>query len=327
MPDRKYFIDNILNLQTEAFESFALQLFEWQRQHVPVFKRFLKVRNALPPDSLSRISPLPVSFFKTHDVFNSLLEPNIVFTSSGTTGMVQSRHLVHDPNWYEAVFSAGFEKFFGSPRDYVFLFLLPSYLERSGSSLIYMCEKLAELSGNPESGFYLNAVPDFFRRIETASSQGKKTMIFGVTFALLDLAETNPQCLGENILMLETGGMKGRREEWVRDKVHQQLKEAFCLPHIGSEYGMTELMSQAYSQGNGIFHCPPWMRVMIRSEDDPGQLHPSGRGMLVIIDLANIDSCAFIETEDLGIVHPDGSFEVLGRIDGSALRGCSLLTA
>ncbi len=327
MQNRKYFIDNILNLRQDGFGAMALELFEWQRIHTPVLGDFLKSRRVPSPSSLLEISPLPISFFKTHDVFNPLLNAGTVFLSSGTTGMIQSRHLVHDLSWYEKVFEKNFRYFFGDPRDHTFLFLLPSYMERQGSSLIYMAERMVKLSGDKRSGFYLNANEQLKYLLEDLGNENRKTLLFGVTFALLDMAASHPLHLGPSIEILDTGGMKGRREEWIKEQVHEKLISAFRKKRVMGEYGMTELMSQAYSFGSGIYQCPPWMRVFIRSEDDPGELKATGRGQLVIFDLANIDSCAFIETQDVGKVFDDGRFEVLGRLDGSDLRGCSMLTA
>lgn len=271
----------------------------------------------------------------------------IIFESSGTTASEPSRHLVKDPGIYETSFLESFELFYGPVDQYCILGLLPSYLERSHSSLVYMVNRLIHESGHPESGFYLQEFEKLRSVLEELEKKAQPAILFGVSFALLDFAQGNPIPLKHTII-IETGGMKGRRKEMIREELHQVLKEKFSLNTIHSEYGMTELLSQAYSSGNGIFHCPPWMRVCIRDEDDPLRVHgpwsivhsPNSTvfsqqssvnsqqsGLINIIDLANIYSCSFISTDDAGKLYPDGSFEVLGRADNSDLRGCSIMVS
>ena len=318
----------IFNVTKESFEKTAFECFRYQLGNNPVYAAYY---NSQPgkrkePGRLTAIPFLPVTFFKSHQVTAFTSPAELVFTSSGTTGIHTSRHYVPFAGIYEESFLHCFQNFYGSPTRYAFLFLLPSYLERQGSSLIYMAEKLATLSNNPDSGFFLTANNKLVETLERREGDGQPTFLMGVTFALLDFAEEYPIRLNNTIVM-ETGGMKGRRAEITRTEVHEKLKNAFNVPAIHSEYGMTELLSQAYSKGNGLFTCPPWMRVFVRDEDDPFTVKESGTGLLCIADLANWYSCPFIETADLGRVYEDGSFEVLGRLDNSDIRGCSLLIA
>ncbi|MDT8400792.1 MAG: acyltransferase [Bacteroidales bacterium] len=249
-----------------------------------------------------------------------------VFLSSGTTGSKRSRHYVADPAVYEQSFTQCFRIFYGEPSDYVILALLPSYLEREGSSLVYMANGLIRLSASPLSGFFLDDYPSLEERIKDAGHSGRKIILLGVSFALLDFAEHTDISLKNHIVM-ETGGMKGRRREMTREELHSVLGNRFELDSIHSEYGMTELLSQAYSKGGGLYKTPPWMKVLIRDPRDPFDYFQYGRtGGVNIIDLANIYSCSFIETSDLGIAHPDGSFEIVGRFDNSDIRGCNLMT-
>lgn len=251
-------------------------------------------------------------------------EPQVVFESSGTTGMVSSRHFVKDAGLYKESFLEAFMQFYGHPSAYCILALLPSYLERGGSSLVYMVDELIRQSGHEQSGFYLHEHEQLAERLKELEKAHQPTILFGVTYALLDFAKAFPVQLS-NTIIIETGGMKGRKKEMTRDEVHRILKQQFGLPVVHSEYSMTELLSQAYSKDEGRFVCPPWMKIMLRSEDDPLEVYSSGRGVINIIDLANIYSCAFIATDDAGMVSDDGSFEVLGRVDNSDVRGCSLL--
>jgi hypothetical protein len=247
----------------------------------------------------------------------------ITFSSSGTTGQQRSQHRIADLSIYEDSFSLGFDYFYGNPKDYRILALLPSYLEREGSSLVYMCNQLIKDSQHPQSGFYLNNLKDLSEILSETCD--RKTLLIGVSYALLDLAEQFPQHLNNTIVM-ETGGMKGKRQEMIKSELHNKLKESFQIQHIHSEYGMTELLSQAYSKGNGIFESPPWMKVLIRDTEDPFQLvayHKTGG--LNIIDLANIYSCSFIATQDLGKSLDDNTFELKGRFDQADLRGCNLM--
>ncbi|OYW19070.1 MAG: acyl transferase, partial [Sphingobacteriales bacterium 12-47-4] len=264
---------------------------------------------------------LPISFFKTHHVVAGEFTPELVFQSSGTTGMTRSTHLVKEASFYKTSYTRGFESIYGPVSGRRILGLLPSYLEQGESSLVYMVEGLIRDSGHPESGFYLND----HERLKDTLQKGGPTILIGVTYALLDFAEKFSFPLKETIVM-ETGGMKGRREELTRMEVHERLKKAFSLEKIHSEYGMTELLSQAYSTGEGVFACPPWMRVLLREEEDPLSVNTNpGNGVLNIIDLANLYSCSFIATEDSGRLRNDGTFDVLGRMDNSDIRGCSLL--
>lgn len=251
-------------------------------------------------------------------------KPAVIFESSGTTGTAGSRHYVRDTSMYEESFTRCFEMFYGPVQDWCIIALLPSYLERKNSSLVYMTEKLVRKSNHPQSGFYLDEFEKLSAALAGLEQMKQKTLLIGVTFALLDFCEKFPQELRHTIVM-ETGGMKGRREELIRDEVHGILKKAFGLQSIHSEYGMTELMSQAYSDGDGIFSCPPWMKILIRDEEDPFAVKTDGRGIINVVDLANINSCSFIATDDAGRLNHNGTFEVLGRADGSDLRGCSLM--
>lgn len=249
----------------------------------------------------------------------------IIFTSSGTTGAKTSQHVVTDISLYEKSFLKAFEHFYGPVSHYCILALLPAYLEREGSSLVYMVDSLITKSRHSNSGFYLNNLDDLKKQLMLLQKKGQKTLLIGVSFALLDLAETMRFPL-KNTIVMETGGMKGRRREMIRSELHQILKNAFGVEQIHSEYGMTELLSQGYSKGHGIFNCPPWMKVLIRDTEDPLSIQKSGKnGGINIIDLANLNSCPFIATQDLGKVHPNGSFEVLGRFDHSDIRGCNLM--
>jgi len=251
-------------------------------------------------------------------------ELQIIFTSSGTTGTQVSKHFVPNLKLYEESFNRTFEQFYGPIEDYVVLGLLPSYLEREGSSLIYMVNHFIQNSKYPESGFYLNQWDKLAEKLNVLDQSGKKVLLIGVSFALLDLVE-NHQFSLKNTIIMETGGMKGRRKELIRTELHDQLKKGFGVSKIHSEYGMTELLSQAYSKGDGIFKCPSWMKVLIRDTEDPLTIINHQTGGINIIDLANIKSCSFIATQDLGKVNNDGSFEILGRFDSSDIRGCNLM--
>ena len=313
-----------------TFPETALQVFRFQYTHNPVYQRFCQAMGKTPQrvTELTHIPFLPISFFKTAAVCTTAFEPQVVFESSGTTGLTTSRHYVKDVSLYEKSFLQAFTAFYGDPAAYCILGLLPSYLERSHSSLVYMVDQLIKRSGHPASNFYLHNLADLAAALEALEQQGQQTLFIGVTYALLDFAAQYPMPLHHTHIM-ETGGMKGRKKEMIRSEVHSLLQDAFHLPHIHSEYGMTELLSQAYAKTGGWFSTPPWMRVLIREEDDPLQLTgPTAKpvtGGINIIDLANLYSCSFIETEDVGRLHPDGTFEVLGRMDNSDIRGCSLL--
>lgn len=318
--------NKIFSVTSKDFNSLALELYRHQLSDNPVYRKFSLTlgKTTDTVNTISDIPFLPVSLFKSQEVKTGEFLPEAVFTSSGTSGMSSSRHLVRDLSVYEESFLRSFELFYGDLKDYCILALLPSYLERKGSSLIYMVERWTSLCQHPKSGFYLKNSAELIAVLKELESRKQKTILLGVTFALLDLAEEFALPLKHTIIM-ETGGMKGRREEMTREEVHNRLKAAFSVQKIHSEYGMTELLSQAYSQGEGVYHCPPWLKVQVRDEEDPLQIRKSGRGLINIIDLANVYSCSFLATDDFGKLNPDGSFEVLGRMDGSDLRGCSLM--
>jgi phenylacetate-coenzyme A ligase PaaK-like adenylate-forming protein len=312
---------------TDAFNALALELFHLHATHNPVYRGFLLGAGRSPGDvrCVDDIPCLPITLFRRHRVLLDHLHADLRFTSSGTTGDTTSTHLVPWPALYERSFMTSFRAVYGDPAEWRILALLPAYLERTGSSLVYMAEKLIAASGDPLSGTYLYRYDELASVLRRSEAEGRRTLLLGVTFALLDLAEKHPMPLRHTTLM-ETGGMKGRRSELVRQELHRILKEAFGVPAIHSEYGMTELLSQAWSTGEGIYRCPPWMRVRIREVNDPFATVPPGRtGGIDVIDLCNIASCPFIGTQDLGRLHSDGSFEVLGRFDHSQLRGCNLM--
>lgn len=321
-------LDRPFNVDGQAdFEALALELFRLHAAHNPVYRAFLAGLGRDPTDirTLEAIPFLPIGLFRNHRVLLEGMAPAITFTSSGTTGAVTSSHHLPWPGLYERSFMTSFRAVYGDPATWRILALLPAYLERPGSSLVYMAQALIAASGDPLSGTYLyqfDQVADLLRRSEEA---GRRTLLLGVPFALLDLAEQYPQPLVHTTIM-ETGGMKGRRPEMVRDELHAVLHKAFGVPAVHSEYGMTELLSQAWSTGHGRYRCPPWMQVRIREVNDPFATAPDGRtGRIDVIDLCNIGGCPFIATQDLGRRLADGTFEVLGRTDNSDLRGCNLL--
>ena len=319
---------NIFNIQSETdFNTLALEVFHFQYARNKTYHRFVDELgvNTAAIKNYREIPFLPIEFFKTHRIVSGDFEPEAVFQSSGTTGMTTSRHFVKSLQLYEKSLLQGFELFFGKPEAFVFLALLPSYLERTGSSLVHMANKLIRLSRDKNSGFYLHDYDKLAAVLTALKEQRKKVILLGVTYALLDLAEQFPIDFPELILM-ETGGMKGKRREMVREELHDTLQEAFGVETVYSEYGMTELLSQAYSKGGGIFSTPYWMKVLIRDVNDPLSLLPEGKsGGINVIDLANIYSCSFIATQDLGKLHTLTDFEVLGRFDNSDVRGCNLL--
>ena len=313
----------------QAFSNTALQVFKHQAENCAVYRDFIAGLNIDPVkvSAIEQIPFLPVEFFKSHRVLSTYAEPEVTFTSSGTTGMITSSHLVTDVSWYVDSFRKAFTLFYGDVEQYTILALLPAYLEREGSSLIYMADDLIKQSKNPDSGFYLYNHEELYDQLSKQKATQKPTLLIGVTFALLDFVEQYKIDFPELIVM-ETGGMKGRRKEMIREELHQQLCAGFGVPAIHSEYGMTELLSQAYSKGGGIFYCPPWMKILTRDPNDPLEILQNNKtGGVNIIDLANINSCSFIATKDLGRVYDDGSFEVLGRFDNSDIRGCNLLIA
>lgn len=314
---------------TSEPEALALELFRYQYGASDLYRAYVNALRINPAGvrSMLQIPFLPIQFFKTHRVTAGDFEPAVVFESSGTTQSLNSRHLVKDTAIYTRSFTEAFRQFYGPVEDYVVLGLLPSYLERQHSSLVYMVQEMIRQSGRPESGFYLYEHARLADTLRLLEARGQPVLLIGVTFALLDFAEQYQLDLRHTVVM-ETGGMKGRREEWTREELHGFLQQKLGVPAIHAEYGMTELLSQAYSKGNGIFRCPPWMKVLVRDENDPFQLSArNAAGVINVIDMANIHSCAFIATEDIGRLHADGSFEVLGRLDNSALRGCSLMVS
>lgn len=314
------------------------EVFQFQYQHNKVYAKWcdlLKVNSQLSIVNTENKAPktkntelnipfLPISFFKSHTIATTLFEPQQIFESSGTTQTVNSKHLVKDVTIYEQSFIKAFERFYGNINEWCIIGLLPSYLERNNSSLIMMVDTLIKLSNHTDSGFYLNEFDKLSTMLQLLEAKQQKTLLIGVTFALLDFAENYPMQLQHTVVM-ETGGMKGRRKELTRAEVHAIITNGLGVKKVHSEYGMTELLSQAYSKGDGTFICPPWMKVFVRDEEDPLSVKTSGKGVLNVIDLANIYSCSFIATEDVGVVHEDGSFEVWGRLDNSDIRGCSLL--
>jgi phenylacetate-coenzyme A ligase PaaK-like adenylate-forming protein len=311
----------------KEFHQKALKVFRYQYEFNTVYQSFCKHLNILPTDvkKLTDIPFLPVEFFKSHDVICGSENPQITFTSSGTTGAVTSKHLVNDVSYYEMSFKAAFSLFYGNVEDYIVLALLPSYLEREGSSLVYMANELIQSSNREESGFYLNQYETLRNQLLKWDAENQQILLIGVTYALLDLIELGTMQL-RNTIVMETGGMKGRRREMIREELHQILKSGFGVQQIHSEYGMTELLSQAYSFGEGRFECPPWMQILVRDTEDPFTYVEDGKtGGINIIDLANMHSCSFISTQDLGKKYADDSFEVLGRFDHSDVRGCNLM--
>jgi len=328
MPKTEVLTNSVFAVDSEAvFNNVAVDVFRHQYESNKIYRKYTDCLNRNPRqvEHYTQIPFLPIELFKTHRVVAGDFIPEAVFTSSGTTGMSYSRHFVKLLSVYRQSFFTGFRLFFGTVHDFVVLALLPSYLEREGSSLIYMAEKLINLSKHNESGFYLNEYEALSNLLRTLKQQNKKTILLGVTYALLDLAEKFPVNFPELIVM-ETGGMKGKRKEMVREELHGVLTSSFGVDKIYSEYGMTELLSQAWSKGDGLFETPPWMKVMIRDTNDPLSFLPHNKtGGVNVIDLANIHSCSFIETKDLGKLHPNGRFEILGRFDNSDVRGCNLM--
>jgi len=318
----------IFNISNEAeFEDLALQIFNFQFKNNSVYRSFCDLLFTHPSDikTISDIPFLPIQFFKTHKVLSSTEPIQTTFSSSGTTGSVSSKHHVTDVEIYKKSFTKGFQQCYGNIEDYVILALLPSYLEREGSSLIYMVNDMISKSKHKESGFYLNNLSELKDHLLKLDSEGKKTLLIGVSFALLDLVETYQFNL-KNTIVMETGGMKGRRKELIREALHNQLKKGFGIENIHSEYGMTELLSQSYSKGNGVFKCPNWMKILTRDTEDALSINTFEKaGGINVIDLANINSCSFIATQDLGYVHRTGTFEIIGRFDNSDIRGCNLM--
>ncbi|MEP6677279.1 MAG: acyl transferase [Ferruginibacter sp.] len=326
--------NKIFNTAPQNFEATALELFRFQYEENIVYGDFCRSISVSPDTvkSIARIPFLPIQFFKTHRITSTLFTEETIFESSGTTGTVNSKHFVRDVALYRKSFLSAFRKFYGAAEQYCIIGLLPSYLERKNSSLVMMVDELIQQSRHPLSGFYLDEYEKIHKTLLHNEILKQPTLLLGVTYALLDFAEQYKLQLKYTTVM-ETGGMKGRRKEMTRREVHTDLEKRLGLSVVHSEYGMTELLSQAYSKGSGFFHCSPWMKILIREEDDPLLVHEADtageqiiNGVINIIDLANIYSCAFIATDDAGRLYPDNSFEVQGRIDHSDIRGCSLLT-
>ena len=318
----------IFDINSEsAFTKKALELFKFQFEENPVYRSFcdLLYKHPSAVQKLEDIPFLPIEFFKTNKVLSTKKEIKQTFTSSGTSGSVVSQHHVADLNLYKTSFQKGFAHFYGNIEDYAVLALLPSYLERDGSSLVYMVEDMIQESKHQKSGFYLDDLYALKQTLLALEKSGQKTLLIGVSYALLDLVEFHQFELKHTIIM-ETGGMKGRRKEMIKSELHSILKKGFGVDKIHSEYGMTELLSQAYSKGDGLFSSPHWMNVLISDPEDALTILLKGKsGGINIIDLANVHSCAFIATQDLGKINANGTFEVLGRFDKSDIRGCNLM--
>ena len=312
---------------SKAFDLQAIQLYEKQFSNNLIYRSFCDLVHKHPSDceSVIEIPFLPISFFKTHKVLTGNPECSHIFESSGTAGKTSSHH-VADIEVYEQSFFNCFELFYGHPNQFAVIGLLPGYLEKPNSSLIYMMQKLIEISDCVDSGFYLDNYQKLHDVLKRREQANQKTFLLGVSFALLDFAEQFP-CSLQHTTLVETGGMKGRRKELVREELHAQLKQYLDVGDIQSEYGMTELLSQAYAKDNGRFRCPPWMKVLVRNPNNPLDIQAYGTGCLNIIDLANKNSCAFIGSDDLGRVYSDGTFEVIGRVDSSDVRGCNLMVS
>jgi len=311
----------------EQFKFAAFEVFKHQFENNKTYRSFCDLLYIHPADvqSIEQIPFLPIQFFKSRKILSSKDEIQEIFTSSGTTGSITSQHFVTDIKLYQESYLKGFAHFYGNIKDYVVLGLLPNYLERNGSSLVFMVNDLIEKSTHIDSGFYLHNLDELAQKIITLDKSGQKILLIGVSFALLDLIEKHQFSL-KNTIVMETGGMKGRRKELVRAELHEVLKKGFGVSEIHSEYGMTELLSQAYSKGNGIFKTPPWMKILIRDTEDALTILPNQKtGGINVIDLANYNSCSFIATQDLGKIYENGTFEIIGRFDNADIRGCNLM--
>lgn len=320
--------NKIFEIQNDTeFNEIALEIFRYQYNNNHIYKQFIDINDFKISEinHYKSIPFLPIEFFKTHKILTSNIIPEMFFESSGTSGMTRSRHFISNIDIYEKSFLKGFETFYGNIEKYSLIALLPNYQEQKNSSLIYMINKLIAATKNTDSGFYLYNLENLAKKLTELNTKKQQTILFGVTYALLDLAENFPVNIPETIIF-ETGGMKGRRKEMIREELHKTLKKAFKVNTIHGEYGMTELLSQAYSKENGRFYAPKWMKILIRETNDPFSILENNRtGGINIIDLANIESCSFIATQDLGIVFKDGSFEISGRFDNSDIRGCNLM--
>lgn len=316
------------SLRNQFDDELAMEIFSYQFHHNPLYNQFCNLLHRTPENvfTVTEIPFLPISFFKTHSVICQSMPAMTVFKSSGTTGMERSHHLVADLNLYEQCAINGFERFYGSLNEFVILALLPSYIEQGESSLVFMTSLFVDKTKNPLSGFLLGKNAEVKDRISKAMNNNEKVILIGVTYALLDLVDRLPEHFGNNLIIMETGGMKGRRKEMVKSELHRYLSQKTGVEKIHSEFGMTELLSQAYSKGNGIFLPSNTMKIIVRDMNDPLSIEKTGKtGGINVIDLANIDSCSFIATQDLGKYYHDGSFEILGRFDQSDIRGCNLL--
>lgn len=334
MPDSKNYSEvknRIFSCGDDDFNQLAIEIFLFQYHFNKTYRSYCDALH-INPEEIKKISDipfLPIQFFKSKEIVSTTFTPETIFESSGTTGSVKSRHIIKELKIYEESFLRTFELFYGAPENYCIIGLLPSYLERENSSLVYMVNRLIENSRHHKSGFYLNDFNQLHETLLENERNQKQTLLIGVSFALLDFAEQYPMQLKHTIVM-ETGGMKGRKKEMIRSAVHETLQSKLGTENIHSEYGMTELLSQAYSKKEGLFFSPPWLKVLIRAEDDPFDIKDKNENKIVsgavnIIDLANLYSCSFIATDDTGKLHPNGSFEITGRLDNSDIRGCSLL--
>ena len=325
---QKFMKKNMFNIQSqEDFAKVTIEVFKHQFKNNSVYRSFCDLLYMHPSDvsKIEEIPFLPIQFFKSRKVLSSLEEVQETFTSSGTTGSITSKHFVTDIKFYKESYLKGFAHFYGNIEDYVVLALLPNYLERESSSLVFMVDDFIIKSKNIESGFYLNNIDELAKKLINLDEIGQKVLLVGVSFALLDLIEKHQFKL-KNTIIMETGGMKGRRKELIRNELHQLLQSGFGVDEIHSEYGMTELLSQGYSKGSGVFETPPWMKVLTRDTEDALTILPLGKaGGINVIDLANYNSCSFIATQDLGKVHKNETFEILGRFDTSDIRGCNLM--
>ena len=320
--------NQIFNIKSQQdFKEITLEVFKHQFKSNKVYRSFCDLLYIHPSDvkEIQEIPFLPIQFFKSKKILSSLDEIQETFLSSGTTGSTTSKHFVTDISVYQESYLKGFNHFYGEIKEYTVLALLPNYLERNGSSLVFMVDDLIQKSNNSESGFYLNNLDELAKKLINLDKKDQKVLLIGVSFALLDLIEKHQFQL-KNTVIMETGGMKGRRKELIRSELHSLLQNGFGVSEIHSEYGMTELLSQAYSNGNGVFDCPPWMKILTRDTEDALTIQaPNKTGGINVIDLANYNSCSFIATQDLGKVHQNGTFEIIGRFDNSDIRGCNLM--
>ena len=321
-------ISQIIDLNNKKdFDKYALQIFQYQVINNEIYANFINFLKVNPKtiDDIKKIPFLPIQFFKTHRILSSKKKVQKTFLSSGTSGLEQSKHFVSDLKIYEKSYLKCFNQFYGNIESYVVLALLPNYLEREGSSLIYMVDDLIKKSKSEKSGFYLYDLKGLSKTLVDLDKNNRKVILIGVSYALLDLIEFKKFKL-KNTIVMETGGMKGKRKEMIKEELHKELCKGFGVNEIHSEYGMTELLSQAYSKGNGLFRTPPWMKIIIRDAEDSMALLSNNKvGGINVIDLANINSCSFIATQDLGKTYSDDTFEVIGRFDSSDIRGCNLM--